>query len=249
MARPSRAFPAVLLGVVLAVGACGSSTPSISDPGEILARAADAIRDVRTVRVEATVEGTIQLDLAGFGPPGDISLTGTKLALDIDVGGDAARLRLEVPAVLGMTIDAILVDGATYARNSLFGDRYAKEASAGLPIAAADLATGLETLATWLEQPELAPTKEADTSCGSTSCYQVKLDLTPDEITSLVPLASDLGDGSIVMIVLVEKESLRPAGLTLDISAGGIGELSVGLTLRDWNADLDIAAPASDQVQ
>ena len=251
MHRRFLALPALLVVAVLVAGACGGSTPALTDPSEILTKSVAALQDVKTVHLEATVEGTLKLDLSGTGQASPVALTGTKLAMDIDAEDSSGTLSLEVPALLGMTVDAIMVGGDTYTRTSLTGDKYQKGSSgdSDIPVDATDPEQSLKDLEAWLKKPEVDPTKEADASCGSKTCYQVKIDLTAEELQALIPEASDIGDAAIVLIVLVEKDTLRPASMALEVSSGEFGELSVSLTLSKWDAALDISAPPADEVQ
>lgn len=250
MPRRPVTLPALLAIVAVVAGACGDSGPSLTDPNEILTKAVESLQTVKTVHLEATADGRLQLDLAGAGG-GDVALTGTKLEMDIDIEDGASTLRLEVPAVFGLTLDAITVGGDTYTRTSFGGDKYRKETS-GTSVLDFDLrdpAQLLRDIEAWLVQSPVQPTKESDASCGLESCYQVKLELTVAEAQELIPGMLGLGDTAALLIVLVEKDSLRPASLTLDVNAGEAGELSLGLRLSNWDAGLDIAAPPADQVE
>ncbi len=251
MHRRALALPALLVVAAIAVGACGTAAPALSDPTEILTKAVESIQNAKTVHMEATVEGSVKLDLSGTGQAGDISLVGTKMALDVDVEHSNAKVNLAIPAILGMTIDVIVVGQETYTKVSLIGDKYQKGTTAdtGLPVDAADPAQSLKDLQDWLKKPEVAPTKEADVSCGSKSCYQVKIDLTADELAALIPEASGASDTAVALTVLVEKDTTRPASLSLNLNSSDLGNVTVTLTLSKWDESLDIKAPPADQVE
>lgn len=251
MHRRLLALPALLVIAALAVGACGGSTPALTDPGEILTKAVETLQKARTVHMEATVDGTLTLDLMGTGQAGDITLTGTKLTADVNIEGGDLAASVAVPALLGLTADVIVVGEDTYTRVSLSGDKYTKgtTSDAGIPIDPADPEQSLEDLQEWLAKPEVGPKKLDDASCGSKSCYQVEIDLSSDEITTLVPDAGDLGSASVVLTVLVEKDTLRPASIVVTLTAAEVGEVTMTLNLSKWDESLDISAPPADQVE
>jgi hypothetical protein len=251
MHRRRLALPALLVLAVIAAGACGGSGPALTDPSEILTKAVEALQNAKTVHMEATVDGTVAFDLTGTGQAGDITLTGTKLIADIDLEGGDLAANLAIPALLGMTADVIVVDGDTYTRVSLSGDKYTKATTGdvGIPIDPGDPAQSLEDLRAWLTKPEVGPTKLDDTSCGSKSCYQVEIDLTPDEVLALIPDTATLGSGAIRLVVLVEKDTLRPASFAVELGLADVGDISLTLALTRWDEGLDISAPPADQVQ
>jgi hypothetical protein len=252
MQRRALALPALLVVAAIVVGACGgTAAPALSDPAEILAKAVESMQKAKSFHLEATVEGTFSADLTGSGQPSEISLGGTTLSADIDIANSNAHLEMAVPALLGMTADVIVVGEDTWTRTSFTGDKYQKSNSAdsGIPVDATDPEKALKDLQEWLKKPEVAPTKGADASCGSKTCYEVTIDLTSEELKALVPDAGDLGAGSVVLTVLVEKDTFRPASLALAFSAADVGELTVTLTLSKWDEAVTIAAPPADQVQ
>jgi hypothetical protein len=250
MHRRSLAFPALLVVAAIAVGACGGSTSAISDPGEILTKAVESLQKAKTVHMEATVDGTISLDFMGTGQAGDIALTGTKLTADVDIEDGNLTASLAVPAILGLTADVIVVGDDSYTRTSMTGDKYQKGSASGSgPVDASDPEQSLKDLQEWLTKPEVGPEKLDDASCGSKSCYQVKIDLAAAELGSLIPDVGDLGGAAVVLTVLVEKDTLHPASLTIDIGAAELGDVTLTLRLSRWDESLDISAPPADQIQ
>jgi hypothetical protein len=250
MHRRAFALPALLVAAAMAISACGGNTPALTDPSEILTKAVESLQNVKTVHLEASVEGTVNMDLTGTGG-GDIGLTGTNLVADIDVEEGNLTASVEVPAMLGMTADVVVIGEDTYTRTSFTGELYSKAplSDAGIPLDAGNADASLEELKTWLEKPEVGPTKLGDASCGSKSCYQVQIDLSADEIVALVPGSTDLGDAQIILTVLVEMDSLRPASFVVKAGATGMGEITLTLALTKWDEGLTITAPPADQVQ
>ena len=232
MHRRGLALPSLLMAAAIAVSACGPSTPTIDDPAEILAKAVEALQGLKTVHLEAGVDGTINFDLTGTGG-GNLSLAGTKLTADVDLPNSKLAATLEVPAMLGMTADVIVVDGETFTRTSLSGDKYAKAAAGDMGLGVpTDPVASLGELKGWLARPEIGPEKLGDTSCGSKSCYQVKIDLSTADLAALVPGgAADLGDAQVILTVLVERDTLRPASFV--VKAGSV---------RPWRGDPDADA-------
>lgn len=252
MHRRAFALPALLVAAAIVVGACGgNAAPALTDPAEILTKAVEAMQKAKSFHLAATVDGTFSADLTGSGQPSELSLTGTTLSADIDIANKKARLDMAVPALLGMTAEVIVVGEDTYTKTSFTGDKYQKSSSgdAGIPVDATDPEKALKDLQEWLKKPEIAPTKAADASCGSKTCYKVEIDLTADEIKALMPEAGEMGDGNVVLTILVEKDTLRPTSLALTFSATELGELTVTLTLSKWDEAVTIEAPPADQVQ
>jgi hypothetical protein len=251
MHRRTFALPALLVAAAIIAGACGGSAPSLSDPGEILGKAVEAMQKAKTVHLEATVDGTVNLDLLGTGQSNGLALTGTSLAADVDMVAGNIHLNLAVPAMLGMTAEIIVVDDVTYAKTSFTGDKFTKGGATDsiLAVDIGDPQASLKELQEWLAKPEVDPRKLADAGCGTKSCYQVEIDLSAKDVKALLPDLEDLADGSVVLTVLVEKDTLLPASIDVTASAAGPGELTASLDLSNWNVALDIKAPPADQVE
>ncbi|MBF8290393.1 MAG: hypothetical protein HW391_1361 [Chloroflexi bacterium] len=169
MHRRAIALPAVLVAISLIVGACGSATPALTDPTEILTRAVEALGKAKSLHIEATVDGTISLDLTGSGTASDLTLGGTTLDADVDIENGDIRMHLAVPAMLGLTADVVVVGEDSYTRTSFTGEKYKKgsAAASGVPVDTSNLAESLKMLEEWLKKPEIAPKKLDDAACGS----------------------------------------------------------------------------------
>ncbi len=251
MHRRAVRLPALLVAVAIAGGACGGSTPALTDPGEILTKAVETLQTAKSLHLEATVDGTATLDLLGTGETSDLGLTGTSVQADIDIERGNASLDLAVPALLGMTAEVLVVGDETWMRTSFTGEKFQKGSTtdSGLPIDPPDPRQGLKDLAEWLARPEVDPKKLADASCGSKTCYQLEVDLSLEDLKALIPDAMDAGDASVVLTVLIEKDTLRPVRMVAAVAAADLGELKVTLSMSKWDEPLSISAPPADQVE
>lgn len=245
--RRSVILPSALVIVALLVAACGgSSGPDLTDPSEILTKAVTAMQNGKSVHLEASVDGTFKADLTGTGQSSELNLAGTNLKGDLDLAAKNAHVTAAVPAFLGLTADIIIVGGDTYTKVSLSGDKYQKSATTSTD--PTDPAVALKEVQSFLEKPEIKPVKKDDTSCGSKRCYQVELNLSADALKSLIP-DQDLQGASIVVTILVEKDTLYPASASVTVSAAALGEVKLTIALTDWDKAVTISAPPADQVQ
>jgi hypothetical protein len=251
MNRRALGLPALLVAVAIVVGACGSSAPAITDPAEILTKAVETLQKAKSVHLDATLEGTAKLDLSGTGQASDLALTGTSLTADLDIANGNSHLNLAVPALLGLTAEVITVGGDTWTKTSLSGEKFQKGTASetGLPVDTTDPQKVLKDLQDWLAKPEVDPKKLDDASCGSKSCYQVEIDLSAADLKALIPEASGMADGSVVLTILVEKDSLRPFSVAVAASGADLGELNLDVSMSKWDESLSIAAPPADQVE
>ena len=245
--RRSVILPSALVIVALLVAACGgSSAPALTDPSEILTKAVTAMQNGKSVHLEASVDGTFKADLTGTGQSSELNLAGTNLKGDLDLAAKNAHVTAAVPAFLGLTADIIIVGGDTYTKVSLSGDKYQKSTTTSTD--PTDPAVALKEVETFLKKPEIKPVKKDDTSCGSKRCYQVELSLSADALKSLIP-DQDLQGASIVVTILVEKDTLYPASATVTVSAAALGEVTLTIAMTDWDKAVTIEAPPADQVE
>jgi hypothetical protein len=256
-----------LAGIVAAamVGACQGAPPppELTDPNAILAAAVTTAASASSVRIDATADGDVALDL-GLGTPSDIALAGTTVSADLDVEGGDARATFSAPNLLGITGELIVVDGTSYMKTSLTGPKYvAQPIDTEVPTPSdGTSATFLRDLTDFLANPALDPVKGEDVPCGNATCYRVEISLTPDELAALgagdletpaglpipVPIP-DLSDATVDLAVLVAKDTTRLAGLEATIEmAGGTQQANVDVTFSKWDEGVSISAPPADQV-
>ncbi len=235
-----------LILVALVAAACGSGTPALTDPAEILTKAVAAMQAAKTVHLEATVDGTLTADLLGTGNAAEMSLAGTSLTGDLDLASGNAHVAAAVPAFLGLTADIIVIGSDTWTKASLTGEKYKKGTTT--PGDPTDPAVALKEIADFLARPEVKPLKKDDAACESRQCYQVEISLSTDDLAALMP-EEDLQGASIVTTILVDKETLYPASATLTVSGAEIGEITLQLKMSDWDKAVTISAPPADQVQ
>lgn len=263
---PLRRLISVAIAAVLAVGACQTApaAPTLTDPREILAAAVTSTAAARSVRLDATADGTVTLDLLGMGTPSPIELAGTTVTADLDLEGGDARATFSAPNLLGLTGEVIAVDGSTYLKSTLTGARYqvlATGTDVPLPSGAAR-ASILKDIADFLANPALEPVKGEDAACGSTTCYRVDIVLTSEELAALgagdleapaglpIPIPiPDLSAATVDLSVLVAKDTTRLTGIkaVADLG-GGAGVATIDLTLSKWDETVSISAPPADQI-
>jgi hypothetical protein len=244
------ALTALVAVSALVLSAC-TSAPTLSDPKEILTKAVDAAMAAKTFHLEATVSGKINADLTGSGSATSLTVDGTSLTGDLDIAGKKARIQLSVPALLGLTADIIQIGEDSYAKTSLTGDKYqhSVSTSSSLPVDPADPAKTLEDLKAWLDKPEVSPTKGSDVTCDGTSCYQVTIELTAAELTSLGAADASMDPNSLVTLVFhVRKDNNHLATVKATVDAGTQGNLALQLDLTKWDESVSITAPPADQV-
>ncbi len=268
MLRLSRVRAATLAVVVVAgtlVAACQSApTPSeLQDPRAILAAAATSTAAAKTVRIDATAEGSVALDLLGIGTASTVDLTGTTASADLDLARGNARTIFTAPGLLGLTGELIALDGTSYFKSTLTGTLYqVQPIGAAIPTpSGATSATILKGLTDLLANPTLRPIKKDDEPCGSATCYRVDVTMTPADLAALgagdlqaraglpVPIQlPDLTTATVDLRLLVAKDTTRLASLRAAIDLGAAGSPVVELTFSKWDEPVSISAPPADQL-
>lgn len=217
----------------------------------------------KTVRIDGSADGTIELAVVGFGAPSAFELTGTTFSADLDLENGDARATFSAPGLLGLTGEVIALDGTSYLKTSLTGALYRTQPiGADIPEpSGAARATILEGITGLLARPELQPVKAEDVACGSTTCYRVEITLSPADLTAMgagsleasnilpipIPLP-DLSTATVDLTVLVSKDTNRLAGVTANADLGANGAAAVDLTFSKWDEAVSISPPPPDKV-
>ncbi len=264
MTKRFRPLLALFSVVVLAtVAACGGSsstpTPKLTDAKEIVVKGIGGLQGVKAFHLQADLSGSIQADLTGSGTAGTVKLDGTTASGDVDVSGKKLHFTASVPAFLGFTGEIIMVGNDVYYKTSMTGAKWTHMSSpnvlpSALPSAGTDPQQALADLKTALDNAkDLSPTLVGTETCGSTSCYHVKMTITSSAIAnalaSAAPLPStDLSSFSGSVDLWVETNTERLVKADFKVNGGTQGSIDVTLTLSNFDKVPTITAPPADQV-
>ena len=150
-----------------------------------------------------------------------------------------------------MTGDVIVDNDSTYTKVSLLGPKYTKTVNSPSDAAgaASDPTKVIDELTKFLNQPGVAPTKQADEKCGDKDCYHVSMNLTADQLGGVTSgLGSAAANGSGTVDVWVQKNDLRPAKLAVTANMGDQGTVNVSAALSNYDQPVTINPPAESDV-
>ena len=249
-------FVAFMATASLVLAACGAQTPALpalTDPKEILTESVLSLKDLKTVEVTGTFNGSVTLPELGA-----LDLSTVKISAAADIPGKKAKFSLDAPTVLGTRIDAILVDAAAYYKIAgplamMAGgsaDKFTKvdvPQESGKPVTdVAELAKQIDEFKALLDKLPTPPTKEADEKCGDQDCYHVSLKLTAADLKTLDP-TSTATDGNFSLDLFTRKNDRLPAKIALTVTAPDIG--TVGMTFEfKYGGSVSVDAPPADQI-
>jgi hypothetical protein len=264
-ARSARRAFAVLALVALAVSACGSSAPALTDPVEILQKGAASLGAMTSFHLRGTVDGEVPLGPGGVGGGASgagggsgagvpVPLDGTTIDGDIDVAGRALAVELIAPALFNLRVNVVVAGGSAYLKLPLVtGKRWVRQPAGGG--IGEDPTAAVAGLTAFLARPELRPEKLPDLRCTGADCYSVRFTVSAGEVRdalgslgSAIPGLSADVVGDVVVTVGVRKDDLRLATLGLDLPAGGAKPLAISLEISKVNEPVTITPPPADQV-
>jgi hypothetical protein len=249
MIRRLSIFLSALAFLVIACGA--PAAPALTDPKEILTKAVETVAAAKALHADLSLNGTVNADVMGTGSPSSFDLGSTTAAMDLDIAGKKAKITFSVPALFGLTGEVIQIGTTSYVKTTLTGAQYQKQESGStVPEAATDPVKALQEFRTALDKPGVDPTKLEDAQCGQKSCYQVEIELTGDEISALAsaPPDAQLSNTSMKILTAVEKDTLRPASVTVTVDAGEFGNVTFTLTMSKWDEAVTVSEPPADQI-
>jgi hypothetical protein len=246
---------ALVSSVAFVVAACAPTPATLSDPREILAAAVTNLRAARTVHLDAAVDGSLPIGGLFGGPQASgrgLGLTGTHLEGDVDLAGQRAALRFQVPALLGLEGEVRQISGEAYLESSLTSRGWHRITGSDLPVAVGRPTEWLAALAAWLDRPTAIPVRLDDGPCRSGTCYVVRLttgvgDI--DALASAVPeLAAGLAGRTPTLELRIDRTSLVLSEAIVHVDLGPNDAMTVSATFTAWNAAVTVAPPPPGEI-
>jgi hypothetical protein len=242
-----RFMPAAVLLMALALAACGSGKPALTDPDEIITQGVAATGEATSLHLDVAVTGSITIQETG----GTFNLQGTSAKGDFDIANDRARLTFDVPGFMSLSGEVIQIGTDSFVKTSLTGALYTKSTveDSGVSL---DPGAAIDQVSEFLDKEGVTAEKQDDASCGDQDCYVVKLTIPTSVLNSAGGGAGvDLGEflgGGLVLNLQFDQETLRLAQVATDIDAGEVGTFGLVITISDYNATVEVSPPPSDQV-
>jgi hypothetical protein len=234
------------------LAACGgAAAPAVADPREIVTQGLEATAELTSVHLLLSVDGTASISELGGG---EMSLNGTRLEGDVDIENQQGHLTFAVPPLLGLQGEVIQIGQDSYVKTSMTGELWSKsEVSESDPVAGAmDPQEQLDEIRAFLDEDGVELEKLEDTECGERTCYQVRLTIPAELIADAaegaeVDPTEFLGE-TLVLDLLFDREEMWLSGMSTELSAESVGELSLTLTLSAFNEPVEVEAPPEDEV-
>jgi len=241
-----------LAALTLVLAACGSATPALSDPKEIVTTGIEATTGATAFHMSAEVSGTVTIPDSG----GTFALDGTHLDADFDLEAGSFHMTFAIPALLGFTGEVVQIGTDQYVKSSLTGPKWQHtEVAATDPVGeVTDPTAVLDTVKDFLDKEGVETKKLDDSECGGASCYHVELTIPADQLGSAadatggVVSADMFGDG-LVLDLYFTKSDNRLAQITTGVDSESVGSLTVTITFSAWDEDVSIDAPPADEVE
>ena len=246
-----RRITPALAAATLLLAACGGAAAPVADPREIVTQGLEATAELTSVHLVLSVDGTASISELGGG---EMSLNGTRLEGDVDIENRQGHLTFAVPPLLGLQGELIQIGQDSYVKTSMTGELWSKsEVTESDPVAGAmDPQEQLDAIRAFLDEEGVELEKLDDTECGDRTCYQVRLTVPAELIADAaegaeVDPAEFVGE-ELVLDLLFDREEMWLAGVSTELSAESVGELSLSLILSGFNEPVEVEAPPADEV-
>jgi len=240
------------LAVILAACNSAPAAPALTDPKEILTKAATSLTNVKTFEFSGGFTGSVKAPQLG-----DFDLSKVTMSGAVDVANKKLKFSLDAPTLLGTRIDALVLDETAYykvagpAALSLgaTADKYTKvplPSGSTDPVSQVTDVTKLASeLGAGLDKLPKPPVKAADEKCGDQDCYHVTIAMTAADLQTLSPTESIQGDVNVD--VWTRKNDYRPAKFLISVTTVDMGTFGVTLDVR-YDVGVSVDAPPADQV-
>ena len=245
-----RTIPA-LLAAAMVLTACGGAGPAISDPREIMTQGLEATAELTSAHVLIEVDGSATIPELGGG---SMNLSGTSLEGDLDIENSEAHFTFDVRSLITLGGELIMVGEDTYLKTSMTGPMWVKStAAAGDPVSeVTDPTKALAQVRAFLDEDGVELEKLDDADCGDGSCYALRLTV-PAAVLADAGDATDMDPGDLigdelVLDLLFDREDLWLTEISTELGGESVGQLTLRVTLSDFNDDVSIEAPPADEV-
>jgi hypothetical protein len=260
--------------VVALVAACSGSTatptePPLTDPSEIVARSVENLQNVQSLHLDATLSGSIDMTavsslMAANGQgelplSGSLKLDGGTASADVDVAGRAFKASAAMPRLLGLTVDAIGVDGYLYWRSNLSSAKYTKtalELPASIPTLAPgsslDVPGAVASLQAALSSAGMTSTLIGHAAVSGRDAYRVALSVPIAILNAQIAGLSGVSGVSFDSASVdywVYSDSLRPAKIEIKASSSSLGNLDLTVTFSKYGQAVAVAAPPASEIE
>lgn len=246
--------------IALTAASCGgtqpSTTPQLTDPGEIIRAALASTASATSFHLDATIDGTIAISvpIGGLsGPATPVALAGSTATADVDLADTAARATFAVPTMFGLGGEVIAVDGKAYVKTTLTGTLYSESDASSAAVDPSAAGDAIDALGSVLLADGVELVKGDDVPCGSSQCYTVSARLDASELGLDVTPVSGLVDlAGATLDVTVRVEQAAPnhlAGIEAVLTTTDGNAVTVDATISKWDEPLTISAPPADQIK
>jgi hypothetical protein len=262
----SRALPIAVIGLVVVfltamVWYAVAGGAALTDPAEILTQGAQVTAEADSFHVSVTLDGTMTDPDTGASVP----LNGVTFEGDVDATGKSAHITFAVPFLLGLSGEAIVLGEDVYLKSSLSGEKWIHTPATTVdepspaPTGPPNAQEIADRIAEFLATEGVSAEKLADEECGDDTCYHVRITISAEAFAAYRADMPDMGEygsllsegafaGPMVVDLLFDRSRLWLRQMSTSFANEGTNEVSVTVTLSDYNASFEISPPPSDQI-